>query len=108
MKRTLPSLRRLHFRGRPDGRTTITDSGSQPSRPVAGAATYLDGLSAHKTFDGLPYLRSPKQPQHPTQTTLRAPPDGLAEGADRHFHAGISVRDLVVGDGMVDGSVLEG
>jgi hypothetical protein len=79
-----------------------------PAGPVAGAATYLDALAAHKTFDGLPCLRSPKQPQHPTPVTLSAPPDGLAEAptANRHFHAGISVLVpgwLRSGDMMVDG-----
>jgi hypothetical protein len=76
-----------------------------PAGPVAGAATYLDGLTAHKTVGGLPCLRSPKQPQHPTPVTLSAPPDGSAETLAPHFHAVISVRDLVVGDVMVDGSV---
>jgi hypothetical protein len=37
--------------------------------------------------------------------TLSAPPDGSAETLKAHFHAGIWVRDLMVGDVMVDGSV---
>src|SRR5215211_1992808 len=96
MKRTLPPL--VVLRGRQTGERQLPIRARSPAGPVARAATYLDGLAAHKTQDGLPCLRSPMSPQHPTPATLGAPPDGPAESAARIFHAGIWDRQRTVKD----------
>src|SRR5829696_6143829 len=44
------------------------------SGPVAGAATEKHGLAAHRA-NGLPSLRSPKEPLVPERPTLRLEPD---------------------------------
>ena len=47
--------------------------------PVAGAATEKHGLAAHRA-NGLPVLRSPKEPLVPERPKLRLGPDAPVSG----------------------------
>ena len=61
------------------------------SGPVAGAATEKHGLAAHRA-NGLPILRSPREPLVPEPPTLRPRPDGPARALKRKFHGRRSGR----------------
>src|SRR5215211_3100443 len=61
------------------------------SGPVAAAATEKHGLAAHRA-NGLPNLRSPKQPLVPQRPTLRLEPDAQLTGTQGcSFMAGDAV-----------------
>ena len=57
------------------GRTTATDTGSQPNRGRSQGRPAMSTGSRPKEQHGLPTLRSPTTPQRPSDTNLNAPPD---------------------------------
>ena len=64
------------------------------SGPVAGAATEKHGLATHRA-NGLPNLRSPKEPLVPERPTLRVQPDAqLTRTQACNFMAGKALVDL--------------